>query len=584
MTQDLKTPHPRTNGPTASAKRFVAQVMEYTFREGWRTPDDFLRFFPPEVIMESLKSATELRVAILSRATGMHEQILQRKSLRLAAEDLRLSLSEGISNGFQLLEAFPAQDRIRYLDTQRLWDFLIEDQFWRLGDEINPGLLESSAARMAFTISTALKEKLLTLRDVLEAITYESVADSLGADELRSVVRYALLKGRDNVALNEKTLLEVLPLEKLLATVPLEHTWNEVVTKRLAIPNNLTDLRREERRSSQSRNVSTGSGPGRSAPPRSRPPAREGARRPSQRPPPSSVPNTSAYLPPAGPLASAVSGAMSSMQLAPPMAPPRPMQPLPMQLQTQQWPGNGAPDLRPREPVLETPRQPPVAYNAGQNDAEQQQRQRVSEHLRAISRLPLAHERLPLAVLRSIDAMYSLLPSATDDIQRKSVIRAAFSGDHHLRMALLGLIELMDSSIDTTDPVIQEAKIDALIKILLFEEQRRKETGRMYAPGSSFPGRGAPEPHASTTVGIGGPMQPPRYATPLPGSYPPPGGSYPPSQRPLGASYRDSSPPGPMSDLGSRPPPPGGRRRTVPPPLPPGAFGSDVPGPDRGLS
>jgi hypothetical protein len=225
------------------------------------------------------------------------------------------------------------------------------------------------------------------------------------------------------------------------------------------------------------------------------------------------------------------------------------------------------PPVLQREPVLETPRQPPVMV---QNDAELQQRQRVSEHLRAIGRLPLAHDRLPLAVLRSIDAMYSLLSSATDDIQRKSVIRAAFSGDHHLRMALLGLIELMDSSIDTTDPVIQEAKIDALIKILLFEEQRRKETGRMYAPGSS------------TTVGIGGPM-PPRYPTPLPGSYPPPGGSYPPG-RPLGASYRHSSPPGPMSDLGSRPPPAGGRRRTAPPPLPPAAFGGGVPGPDRGLS
>jgi hypothetical protein len=565
MTQDLKTPHPRTNGPTASAKRFVAQVMEYTLREGWRTPDDFLRFFPPEVIMESLKSATELRVAILSRATGMHEQILQRKSLRLAAEDLRLSLSEGISNGFQLLEAFPAQDRIRYLDTQRLWDFLIEDQFWLMGDEINPGLLESSAARMAFTVSTALKEKLLTLRDVLEAITYESVADSLGPEELRSVVRYALLKGRDNIALSEKTLLEVLPLEKLLATVPLEHTWNEVVTKRLAIPNNLTDVRREERRASQSRSTPARTTPGRSAPSRSRPPSREPARRPSQRPPPSSAPNTSAYLPPAGPLASAVSGAMAGMPMSAP-----PMASAPMQTQPVYVPQ--------REPVLETPRQPPVMSHGSSTsqDAEQQQRQRVSERLRAISRLPLAHERLPLPVLRSIDAMYSLLPSATDDIQRKSVIRAAFSGDHHLRMALLGLIELMDSSIDTTDPVIQEAKIDALIKILLFEEQRRKETGRMHAPGSSFPGRGSPD-HATTSAGIGGPM-PPRYATP-PGSYPPPA-----SQRPPGASYRDSSPPGPMSDLGSRPPPPGGRRRTVPPPLPPGAFGNDVPGPDRGLS
>jgi len=59
-------------------------------------------------------------------------------------------------------------------------------------------------------------------------------------------------------------------------------------------------------------------------------------------------------------------------------------------------------------------------------DSSERQRQRVIEHLRAIGRLPPNHPALPTAVLRSIDAMYALLPSATDDIQRKSVIRQTF--------------------------------------------------------------------------------------------------------------------------------------------------------------
>jgi len=174
------------------------------------------------------------------------------------------------------------------------------------------------------------------------------------------------------------------------------------------------------------------------------------------------------------------------------------------------------------------------------------------------------------------------------------VIRQTFANENHLRAALLGLIELMDSSVDTSDPVIQGAKIEALIKILLFEEQRRKETGRFPsgAPGAgrspvplSFPpgsyAQGSPPP----------PSYPGSYSS---GGYPPssyPSGGYAPeafqggptegfypaaaspsprvaTQRPpapvLGAvpGYAGSAPP--LPNLPAEP-----RRRTLPPPLPP---------------
>jgi len=148
------------------------------------------------------------------------------------------------------------------------------------------------------------------------------------------------------------------------------------------------------------------------------------------------------------------------------------------------------------------------------------------------------------------------------------------------------LIELMDSSVDTSDPVIQGAKIEALIKILLFEEQRRKETGRFPSGG---PGAGRSPAPLSFPPGS---YPPPNY----PGSYPPssyPPGGYPPeafqngsvegyypsaspsprvaTQRPpapvLGAvpGYPGSAPP--LPNLPADPLPT--RRRTLPPPLPP---------------
>jgi hypothetical protein len=225
-------------------------------------------------------------------------------------------------------------------------------------------------------------------------------------------------------------------------------------------------------------------------------------------------------------------------------------------------------------------------FDLPSGDLNERQRPRVTEHLRAIGRLPPRHAMLPAVVLRSIDAMYALLPSAADDIQRKSVIRQAFANENHLRMALLGLIELMDSSVDTSDPVIQDAKIEALIKILLFEEQRRKETGRFpsgpvsssrgLAPSSAPPPAGLPPPSAPpgsfgqrTSPGFYYP--PPFAGETAPASYPPGSGISPPhiatrSSAPM-LGTQSYPPPPPLPNLPADPA--SSRRRTVPPPLPP---------------
>lgn len=619
MTQDLKTPvPPAASGPTASGRRFLAQLMEHAFREGWRTPDDFVKHFPAHVIMAALKSAPELRVAILAAATGIYEEILRRKSPALAAEDLRLALDEGTTNSQHLLAVFSAEDRIRFLDPRKIWDFLAEDQFWQLEADASEELRRGATERVVFTLTQALQERLLTLRDILDGLTYEAVADSLSPHELRSVVRYALVKGRDGIGLNEKVLLEVLPLEKIVRSLPLEHIWHEVVIRRLAIPAGLTDLSREERRASQA-------GKRTHDEPRawsSRPPALPQPALP-QHPLPADEGVTA--LPPSAPgdgidysqytvggandygdddvLTAAPPPVSNSGRdgLLPPAFRAAPRSAPPPALPMDDF--DAAPAHQPlmNQPPMTVPQPPLVAsrpsapQQVGAEDAEgaDRQRQRVTEHLRAIGRLPPRHSTMPAAVLRSIDAMYALLPSATDDIQRKSVIRQAFANENYLRAALLGLIELMDSSVDTSDSVIQEAKIEALIKILLFEEQRRKETGRFPTGPFSAP-RFSPSSYPPSSLSPNGQ---PSSSRPPPGSfsnhssdgfyYPPP--SYPPSQPPPYPQARASSAPhvatqrppppvlsGPPSYPGSVPPlpnlpaePQSSRRRTMPPPLPP---------------
>jgi hypothetical protein len=635
MTEDMKTPKPpAASGPTASGKRFLAQLMEHAFREGWRTPDDFFKHFPAHAIMSALKSAPDLRVAILAAATGIYEEILRRKTPELAAEDLRLALDEGTTSSMQLLSVFSAEDRVRYLDPHRIWDFLAEDRFWQLEADASEELRQGAIERMTFTLTHALQERLLTLRDILDGLTYEAVADSLSPHELRSVVRYALVKGREGIGLNEKVLLEVLPLDKLVRSVPLEHIWHEVVVRRLAVPSGLTDLSREERRTSQAERHGPAESQRWSSRPPAAPPALPGARADATLEsyphfpsggaayaggeygsehealteilPATAAVRESSLLPPPLRLGGAGLGAGAVEYESTGYAGARPGFAGPLTddfnqpLTQHSFPTQPSPSM-PRQVVASQ------SFDVSEGDAAERQRQRVTEHLRAIGRLPPRHAQMPAAVLRSIDAMYALLPAATDDIQRKSVMRQAFANEHYLRAALLGLIELMDSSVDTSDPVIQEAKIEALIKILLFEEQRRKETGRFPVGAFSAPRGGS----SSVPPGSFPPGSFPPASFP-PGSYPP--GSFPPasvrpSSTPSGYGQRQSegfyypqpSAPAAYGNEMSRPPhvatqrppppvlsgvpgypgssgplpnlpaesPQSSRRRTMPPPLPP---------------
>ena len=107
--------------------------------------------------------------------------------------------------------------------------------------------------------------------------------------------------------------------------------------------------------------------------------------------------------------------------------------------------------------------------------AEEEARRRVLDKLTGLGRLPPRHEQLTTPVLLSIESMYSELLSSNTDEAREMCIRDSFPNQQQLTTALLALIELLDPTIDVNDPVIKDADVDSLIKVVLFEERHRYE-------------------------------------------------------------------------------------------------------------
>jgi hypothetical protein len=99
----------------------------------------------------------------------------------------------------------------------------------------------------------------------------------------------------------------------------------------------------------------------------------------------------------------------------------------------------------------------------------------VMESLREIGRLPPSFEQLSTPILLSIESMYADLFEATSDEERTECIHESFPNESHLRSAMLALAELLEPSIDVTRPPISEADTEALVKLVVFEERRRKD-------------------------------------------------------------------------------------------------------------
>ncbi len=497
------------------AARFLSICLQQAFADGWATPDDFVAAFPARDLMVALEAAPELRATLLIQAAGVHERIAPKKSTEAATEDLQIALTEGICDANKLLSLFSVDDRVRYLERSRLWQFLVSEAFWTDASG-------RTKKRLAFTIETAFAEGLVSRTECLDGMTAERMAADLPKAFLERVVVEALASGRSGRAFDADALFALVPTEEWVEHLSLPLLWDRIVLRYVVPAAGLE-----------------GGAP--AAPPRAAKaapiaaPAHVATHAPAPSKPAPTLVST-----PQPPAVQVVDESDVDALLDATLSPS---------------PTSGE---RPKEASAPPPAESGSVHDALRDAAEMAARQRAEDNLKRAGRLPPDLTSLPTATLLAIDSMYVELQSAGSDEAREEVIREAFPNPAMLREGLVAVARSLDPQLDANTLLARGADEESLIKLVLFEERRRARRSVTPPPPTSAPvtvSSRPPPPLPASAPPIA--HRPP----PLPGSSPPPMvSSRPPPPLPASGTRAASVPPPPLPPPMVAPPP--ARRRT----------------------
>jgi len=214
-------------------QRFLAHVLEHALRCGRRTPEDFIRHFPPAAITKGLRDRPSLRANILVTTTGIKFRIAVKKSAESAGEDLQIALDEGETSPATVVGLFDPDDRVRYLSDKALWQFVIEDKFWDVSSS-DAEASKRATEHMAFILDQALQDELITHHDIIDGISVHRIAELLPRAELEKIIAAALTVGQKKKPFTEAGLVAAVGSETLLAHVPLKDIWSSMIVPKIA--------------------------------------------------------------------------------------------------------------------------------------------------------------------------------------------------------------------------------------------------------------------------------------------------------------------------------------------------------------
>ncbi|MCC6216528.1 MAG: hypothetical protein IT376_16820 [Polyangiaceae bacterium] len=431
-------------------ERFLARVVGGALDRGWRSPADFLTYFPVSALVDAIDRLPAVRTRLLV-AAGIPAKIAARRSRAAAREDLEVALEEGLLDVDGVLAVLPLDVRVRVLEPERLWQFALDGDWL-----VRPGGEGAARERLRLVLSSALAEELITLRDVVRMVPPPQLAARLSEDQLRKAFVYAMESAGRRSTLEEQRLVELLDAEHLIDAVPVREAWQELVVERIAEPLGLPAPAVTTARPAAPQPAARAPLPARpsaapapappSMPPSAAPRPAAPATRPGASAPPAPIPRPRilAARPPRARALSLVDE--PSIEL------------LDDEIELEETQPGGSRPGRSRGSM------PPAEEKGG----EAARRRSVTEKLRKLGRLPARHEYLSLAILRAIAVMYEELKSRKGKAARVQCIRECFDNESHLRTGMSSLIELLDAEAAAS---LDGADVDALVDQLLATEK-----------------------------------------------------------------------------------------------------------------
>jgi len=204
-----------------------------------------MRHFPPMAIMDALRDQPALRAAIVSFTTGVKQGVALKKSWESCGEDLQIALDEGETNAEAVLATFDLDDRVRYLDAQKLWSYVTEGEFWKAPSTRHPEI-DMARPHIAFMLERALEDRLLTHLDIVEGITVDELAARLPKSELGNIIKLSLANAKTESPFTERDLLAAVPASVLVNYIPLAHLWTSVIVQRVAERHGYVEREKED--------------------------------------------------------------------------------------------------------------------------------------------------------------------------------------------------------------------------------------------------------------------------------------------------------------------------------------------------
>jgi len=158
----------------------------------------------------------------------LKRKVALKKSAASAGEDLQIALDEGEAVADDVVRLFRPDDRIRYLPRAKLWSFLVEDEFWK-ASKSDKASYDRAQQHVAFLLDRALKDQVLSHRDIVEGISIVKICQLTPRQELEVAMSAAIFAGRAGQSFSDHDLYDSLSSAALVNHIPLAHIWDEVV-------------------------------------------------------------------------------------------------------------------------------------------------------------------------------------------------------------------------------------------------------------------------------------------------------------------------------------------------------------------